>query len=171
MEQYPENLIRAIGVPLVCNTDVYVPLTAEQLTDMEDKIASQDDMHRDALLLHYQDGLTYKETADRLGLVSLASAYSIVHTTLGRIRRMYEGKKPRRSSPRIDEAGVEISAHERAVVRNNTVVRMEEGGAATYQGFDAPTAVSYFHVSVDHMTPVAGQAAPVDNEQKEGTTT
>ena len=52
MEACPENLIRAIGVPLI-NT----PLSPDQFADLEAKVASQDDVHRDALLLHYRDGM------------------------------------------------------------------------------------------------------------------
>ena len=133
---YPENIIRAIGVSLVCGKDIYVPLSDDQLTDLEEKINSLPTKYRSALLLHYRDGMTYQHIADENGFVSLASAYGVVHTALARIRRLYEGKKPRRTTSLSKEA----APHELAVERNDRNIQVD----GTYQGFAAPRASEFF---------------------------
>ena len=170
--EYPENIVRAIGIPLVCGNDVYAPLTADQVDELESKIDSLasdgNNRYREALLLHYRDGLTYQSIAEVMGFISLGSAYGVVKTAVGRIRRLYEGKRPRRAPP-TDQTCVG-NAHEMALVKNDRVVEIDADGKAWYEGFAAPTAVEFFH-AVPAETPVDNEMpTPVDKKITAGGT-
>ena len=138
MSDYPENLIRAIGVAL----------TTDELALLEARIASLPDKQRTALLLHYRDGMTYKAIAEQLSLVSLAAAYGVVHTALARLRRLYEGKKPRRTTTSRDELSRESVAYNLAVARNDRGVYIDTAGEGWFEGFAAPTVFTFFGNSV-----------------------
>ena len=131
---YPENIIRAVGVPL----------TTDELTELESKINSLPVKYRDALLLHYRDGYTYQRIAEQLSLVSLASAYGVVRTAVARLRRLYEGKKPRRTTTSRDELSKEQVSHELAVARNDRGVYIDTAGEGWFEGFAAPRASEFF---------------------------
>ena len=111
---YPENLIRAIGVAL----------TTDELTELESKINSLPVKYRDALLQHYRDGLTYQRIAVENGFVSPSAAWACVRTGLGRLRRMYGVKMGRKetetpSAPEESTVSRESTPHELAVERND----------------------------------------------------
>ena len=158
---YPENIIRAIGVSLVCGKDIYVPLSDDQLTDLEEKINSLSIKYRSALLLHYRDGMTYQRIADENGFVSLASAYGVVHTAVARLRRLYEGKKPRRTTSSRDGQSKEQVSHELAVARNDRGVYIDTAGEGWFEGFAAPKASEFFGSS-DHPRGGGGAEAPAE---------
>ena len=135
---YPENIVSAIGVAL----------TTDELTLLEARIDSLPDKYRSALLLHYRDGMTYKAIAEELSLISLASAYGVVRTAVARLRWLYEGKKPRRTTTSRDELSKEQISHEMAVARNDRDVQVGEDGKGWFEGFAAPRASEFFATSV-----------------------
>lgn len=112
----------------------------DQLTDLEAKINSLPEKYRSALHLHCRGGLTYQQIADEYGFVSLASAYGVVHTAVAKLRRRYEGKKPRRTTSLSKEA----APHDLAVERKDRDVQVGEDGKGWFQGFAAPRASEFF---------------------------
>ena len=165
MNNYPENIVRAIGVPL----------TTYQLTELESKINSLPVKYRDALLLHYRDGLTYQRIADENGFVSPSAAWACVRTGLGRLRRMYGGvavkmgRKGAASTPSapstLEEGPVskEQISHEMAVARNDRDVQVGEDGKGWFEGFAAPRASEFFGGSEPVGKDGAEAPACVDN--------
>ena len=143
MNNYPENIVRAIGVPL----------TTYQLTELESKIDSLPARYRDALFSHYRDGLTYQRIADENGFVSPSAAWACVRTGLGRLRRMYGAKMGRKetastpstpSTPEADTVSTEQISHELAVARNDRDVYIDTAGEGWFEGFAAPRASEFF---------------------------
>ena len=162
MADYPENIVSAIGVAL----------TTDQLTEFESKINSLPVKYRDALLLHYRDGLTYQRIADENGFVSPSAAWACVRTGLGRLRRMYGAKMGRKetastpSAPSTPEEGPvskEQISHEMAVARNDRDVQVGEDGKGWFQGFAAPKASEFFGGSEPVGKGGAEAPACVDN--------
>ncbi len=157
---YPENIVRAVGVAL----------TTDELTDLEAKINSLPEKYRSALLLHYRGGLTYQQIADEYGFVSLASAYGVVHTAVARLRRLYEGKKPRRTTSSRDGQSKEQVSHELAVARNDRGVYIDTAGEGWFEGFAAPRASEFFGgsepVGMEESSGCEGSGTRVDNKEQ-----
>ena len=166
---YPENIVRAVGVAL----------TTDQLTELESKINSLPEKYRDALLLHYRDGLTYQRIADENGFVSPSAAWACIRTGLGRLRRMYGAKMGRKetastpstpSTPETDTVSTEQISHELAVARNDRDVQVGEDGKGWYQGFAAPRASEFFGtrvpVGMEESSGSEGSGTRVDNKEQ-----
>lgn len=164
---YPENIIRAVGVPL----------TTDELTELESKIDSLPTRYRDALFSHYRDGMTYQRIADENGFVSPSAAWACIRTGLGRLRRMYGGVEPKRgrkeasassTSSTLEEGPVskEQISHELAVARNDRDVQVGEDGKGWYQGFAAPRASEFFGTGLPHGRDEAESPAGVDNKER-----
>ncbi len=65
---YPENLVRAIGVEKLNATGEYTPLTEDQQTGLEHAIGMLHDRDRTVLALRYQEKKTFQDIGDTLGV-------------------------------------------------------------------------------------------------------
>ncbi len=98
--EYPENLVRDLGVPLVCGTEEYVPLTEEQLERLEAAVSRiEPHKHQKLLALRYREHLTYQALAEKMGLATKDLARRFVDIALKRVREQY-GVPYRKTGPK-----------------------------------------------------------------------
>ena len=87
---YPENLVRDLGVPLICGTEEYAPLNEEQLERLEAAVSRiEPHRHQTLIELRYRDRLTYQAIAERMGLATKDLARRFVGIALKRVREQY----------------------------------------------------------------------------------
>lgn len=97
---YPENLVRDLGIPLICGTEEYTPLTEEQRERLETAISRiEPHKHQTLLALRYQEHLSYQSIAERMGLATKDLARRFLGIALKRVREQY-GVPYRKTSPK-----------------------------------------------------------------------
>ena len=98
--EYPENLVRDLGVRLICGTEEYVPLTEEQRERLETAVSRiEPHKHQTLLELRYREHLTYQEAAEKMGFATKDLARRFVEIALKRVREQY-GVPYRKTSPK-----------------------------------------------------------------------
>ncbi len=98
--EYPENLVRDLGIRLICGTEEYVPLTEEQLERLEAAVSRiEPHRHQTLLALRYKEHLTYQAAAEKMGLATKDLARRFVDIALKRVREQY-GVPYRKTAPK-----------------------------------------------------------------------
>lgn len=98
---YPENLVRDLGVSLICGTEEYAPLTEEQLERLETAVSRiEPHMYQKLIALRYRERLSYQSTAERMGFARKDQARHFLDIALKRVREQlgvsYRKTKPKR---------------------------------------------------------------------------
>ena len=97
---YPENLVRDIGVNLICRTDDYSPLSEEQAQRLERAVSRiEPHMYQELIGLRYQEGLTYQQIAEKMGFATKDLARRFIEIALKRLREQY-GVPYRKTKPK-----------------------------------------------------------------------
>ena len=97
---YPENLVRDLGVRLICGTEEYAPLTEEQLERLEAAVSRiEPHKHRTLLALRYRERLSYQSVAEKMGLATKDLARRFTDIALKRVREQY-GIPYRKTAPK-----------------------------------------------------------------------
>ena len=98
--EYPENLVRALGVDLICGTEEYAPLTEEQLERLEAAVSRiEPHKHQMLIALRFKEHQSYQVIAERMGLATKDLARRFVDIALKRVREQY-GVPYRKTSPK-----------------------------------------------------------------------
>ena len=97
---YPENLVRDLGVSLICGTEEYVPLSEEQLERLETAVSRiEPHMYQKLLALRYRERLSYQATAEKMGFARKDQARHFLDIALKRVREQY-GVPYRKTRPK-----------------------------------------------------------------------
>lgn len=83
--QYPENLIRGIGVEKVFGTDPYTELTPEQIKGLEHAISQLSSREADIIRMRYQEHMTLQEIGEEYA-ISRERVRQLVEKSLRRLR-------------------------------------------------------------------------------------
>ena len=88
--EYPENLVRDLGIRLICGTEEYAPLTEEQLERLEAAVSRiEPHRHQTLLALRYRERMTYQSIAEKMGLATKDLARRFLDIALKRVREQY----------------------------------------------------------------------------------
>ena len=98
--EYPENLVRDLGVSLICGSEEYAPLSEEQLERLETAVSRiEPHMYQKLIALRYRERLSYQLTAERMGFARKDQARHFLDIALKRIREQY-GVPYRKTKPK-----------------------------------------------------------------------
>ena len=98
--EYPENLVRDLGVRLICGAEEYVPLTEEQLERLEAAVSRiEPHKHQTLLAYRYKERLSYQSVAEKMGLATKDLARRFTDIALKRVREQY-GVPYRKTTPK-----------------------------------------------------------------------
>lgn len=97
---YPENLVRDLGVSLICGTEEYAPLSEEQLERLETAVSRiEPHMYQKLIALRYRERLSYQSTAERMGFARKDQARHFLDIALKRVREQF-GVSYRKTKPK-----------------------------------------------------------------------
>ncbi|MBO7405853.1 MAG: hypothetical protein J6V24_12910 [Clostridia bacterium] len=97
---YPENLVRDLGVSLICGTEEYAPLSEEQLERLETAVSRiEPHMYQKLIALRYRERLSYQSTAEKMGFARKDQARHFLDIALKRVREQF-GVSYRKTKPK-----------------------------------------------------------------------
>ena len=98
--EYPENLVRDLGVRLICGTEEYTPLTEEQMEQLETAVSRiKPYKHQQLITLRYKEHMSYQSIAESMGLATKDLARRFLGIALMRVREQY-GVPYRKTQPK-----------------------------------------------------------------------
>ena len=98
--EYPENLVRDLGVSLICGSEEYAPLSEEQLERLETAVSRiEPHMYQKLIALRYRERLSWQSTTERMGFARKDQARHFLTIALKRVREEY-GVPYRKTKPK-----------------------------------------------------------------------